>query len=142
MEIVARRFSVVPLDDLVERLGTGAGAGGLAAVTFDDGYEDNCLCAFPILSRMGLPATIFLATDYVGHARPFWTDRLAAHLRRSIGAVVIVPDILGARIDLTSTERVRQSGCAPFFLESPAGWMLLSGEGPPTCRIRWTDRQD
>ena len=109
LEILARRLSIVPLEDLVERLCAGGDAGGMAAVTFDDGYEDNYSCAFPILSSMGVPATIFLVTDNVEHGRPFWTERLAARLCRSAGAVVNVPVELGGRLDLTSAERVRQS---------------------------------
>jgi peptidoglycan/xylan/chitin deacetylase (PgdA/CDA1 family) len=110
LELLARRFSIVPLEDLVVRLMTGADAGATAAVTFDDGYEDNYTCAFPILSQMGVPATVFLTTDNIEHARPFWTERLAAYLCRSAGAVVTLPNEAGgARLDLTSAERIRRS---------------------------------
>ena len=37
----------------------------LAVITFDDGYEDNFQYAFPILKKMGLPATIFISTGFV-----------------------------------------------------------------------------
>lgn len=37
-----------------------------AAVTFDDGYRDTFLHAFPILKRKGIPATFFVMTDLVG----------------------------------------------------------------------------
>lgn len=36
-------------------------------ITFDDGYRDNYKNAFRILSRHGLKATFFLATDYVNN---------------------------------------------------------------------------
>lgn len=34
-------------------------------ITLDDGFEDNYRHAFPIMSEFDIPATIFLATDYL-----------------------------------------------------------------------------
>jgi peptidoglycan/xylan/chitin deacetylase (PgdA/CDA1 family) len=40
------------------------------AVTFDDGFSSVRELAFPILDRVGLPGTVFVATGFVGTARP------------------------------------------------------------------------
>ena len=34
-------------------------------ITFDDGYVDNYACAFPILKKHGMKATIFIISEYV-----------------------------------------------------------------------------
>ncbi len=43
-------------------------------ITFDDAYENVYLNAFPILRRLELPATVFLATDYLDSPDPFPSD--------------------------------------------------------------------
>jgi peptidoglycan/xylan/chitin deacetylase (PgdA/CDA1 family) len=40
------------------------------AVTFDDGYRSVLSLARPILRELGLPATVFVPTDFVGSGRP------------------------------------------------------------------------
>jgi peptidoglycan/xylan/chitin deacetylase (PgdA/CDA1 family) len=35
-------------------------------VTFDDGYRDNYIHAFPILKRLAIKATVFVTTAYIG----------------------------------------------------------------------------
>ena len=46
------------------------------AVTFDDGFLNNYTHAWPVLEQYGIPATIYLATGYIGSGRLIWTDLL------------------------------------------------------------------
>jgi peptidoglycan/xylan/chitin deacetylase (PgdA/CDA1 family) len=49
-------------------------------LTFDDGYLDNYTEAYPVFLQEGVPATIFLVTDYVDGLGRFWWDRLDKRL--------------------------------------------------------------
>ena len=35
-------------------------------ITFDDGYEDNYTNMMPMINAMGMKATMFMATNYIG----------------------------------------------------------------------------
>jgi peptidoglycan/xylan/chitin deacetylase (PgdA/CDA1 family) len=59
-------FRVVPLSDQVAGARAGRNMAGTLAITFDDGYLDNYEVAAPILSKLGLPATFFITTGFVG----------------------------------------------------------------------------
>jgi len=74
------RFEVLFLDELVQRRVAGKSIAGCCAITFDDGWRDNYLMAFPILKKHAVPATIFLATGFVGTNRLFWPEEMMFYL--------------------------------------------------------------
>lgn len=56
-------YCVIGMDQLATFLNTGSKLPPKAVIiTFDDGYEDNYLRAYPILKKYGFKATIFTAT--------------------------------------------------------------------------------
>jgi len=69
-----RGYTSLSLDELYEGLqGKGKLPPKPIIITFDDGYRDNYLYAFPILKRFGFKATIFIITrDVGGHSG--WED--------------------------------------------------------------------
>jgi peptidoglycan/xylan/chitin deacetylase (PgdA/CDA1 family) len=56
---------LVSLTDLVDGTGTTRGGQPLAAITFDDGHQDNHSYALPILKKHGAPATFFITAGFV-----------------------------------------------------------------------------
>src|SRR6185436_15463159 len=71
LECLARSFRFVSLDEIGDRLLNGLPfTEPVAAITFDDGYQDVYELALPILERKGVPAAMFVVTDLVG--RPAW----------------------------------------------------------------------
>jgi len=70
-------FQVVTLGDFVARLERRDPVGGMLAITFDDGYLDNFEIAAPVLERLSLPATFFVATRLIdSKAIPWWDAKL------------------------------------------------------------------
>jgi hypothetical protein len=56
-------YHVISLEDLVQAVRRGTIPKRAVAITFDDGYADNLTLAYPVLRRLGLPATIFATSQ-------------------------------------------------------------------------------
>ncbi|HMQ29575.1 MAG TPA: polysaccharide deacetylase family protein [Chloroflexaceae bacterium] len=106
MEVLARVARPMPLPGLVAALREGRVPPRAVAVTFDDGYLDNLLHAWPALERHEVPATVFIVTGQVGGDRAFWWDELAE--------LLLLPAALPPRLELRIRGRtvVRELGAA------------------------------
>jgi peptidoglycan/xylan/chitin deacetylase (PgdA/CDA1 family) len=87
--LVASGFRAIALHDLLETVRRGEIIPYRTfAVTFDDGYENIYLEAWPILQRLHIPATIFLATGYLDSDAPFpfddWQEAGAAKVPKAV----------------------------------------------------------
>jgi peptidoglycan/xylan/chitin deacetylase (PgdA/CDA1 family) len=68
-------FQVVSLARFLDDLEAGRSIREKLVITLDDGYRDNYHRAAPVLSDLGLPATFFVTTGFIGTDRVPWWDR-------------------------------------------------------------------
>ncbi|NYT38470.1 hypothetical protein ERD78_15030 [Allopusillimonas soli] len=62
----AKGFHTLTTDQFAGFLGGDAVPARSLLITFDDGYLDNWVYAFPLLKKYGFRATVFLVTSWVG----------------------------------------------------------------------------
>ena len=77
LDCIGKQFRFVGLDEIGEAIRTGVPFDEpVAAVTFDDGYQDVYEHAVPILKRKGIPAASFIVTSLVGRSAWQTHDKL------------------------------------------------------------------
>lgn len=74
LDYLERNFQIVSLAEAQRRVRSPHNSQPSVAITFDDGYAENCDFAIPELQRRGLPATYFVATSSVVDGVPFRHD--------------------------------------------------------------------
>lgn len=73
-------FTVVSLDDIRAGLtGEKILSPRSVAITFDDGFEDNYLNAFPIIREYGYPATIFVIAGKIRNEKDAFASKGSDH---------------------------------------------------------------
>lgn len=108
MRMVACAFNVLPLTEAARRLSSGSLPRRALAITFDDGYADNCDIAMPILRRYGLSATFFVATGFLDGGR-MWNDTVIECLRNTSAFTVDLADFGLPRLSISSTTERRMA---------------------------------
>ena len=140
LDWVGQRYQFVHLDDLGTRLESGEQIPRpLAAVTFDDGYSDFYHHAAPLLRRKGIPATVFVVTDFVGTGEPQVHDLLYLLLLRrvtrdnppplSVRELPGIKDMTPYRMVRILIEALSVSGPLRFTLNGAADYDIDSFSG-------------
>jgi len=70
LSLVKRGFNFVSMPEYVKRCAAGQLSWGALTVTFDDGWLDNYDYAYPILNKMGVPATVFVVSGEMASIAP------------------------------------------------------------------------
>ena len=80
LKFVGKYFKFVSLPEFVVHAQLGGGLFQRQCIlTFDDGYRDFLLHAWPVLHSRRLPVTMFIPTAFMGTTDRFWWDELFAH---------------------------------------------------------------
>ncbi|HEY1082866.1 MAG TPA: polysaccharide deacetylase family protein, partial [Prosthecobacter sp.] len=111
-------------------------------LTFDDGFRSNYTLAYPLLKKWQIPATIYLATEYVDERKPIWVDRVDHALGQ---AGKTVKDLIETKRHL---KKLPQEGieAAVSELESQMGGQPLDLNKPDVAPIYtpllWSEIQE
>lgn len=128
MQAQGLRLSTVA--DLARRIERGEDTRQRVAISFDDGYADNYLSAYPILAELGIPATFFIASGYVESGREFWWDAVERLFLRP-GQLPQIMKVSGASeplvLDLAGATCLSETDCR---LHRHWRW----NDAPPTAR--------
>lgn len=113
---VSEVFTVLPVDEAVERLASDSLPARALTITFDDGYADNAEVALPILRRHGMCAAFFVASDYLDGG-VMWNDQITLAMRGApAGLFKFSGDELGvlglADVELDNDRSRRQAAAA------------------------------
>lgn len=83
LETLARVGTPISLAELLRGLDGASLPPNPVMITFDDGYRSCHDVALPILRRLGIPATFFIATGYLIERRVYWWERIALALHQT-----------------------------------------------------------
>lgn len=84
LRYLRRHYNIISLTEAVARIGDGKEFRERSAViTVDDGYRDFYEIAVPVLKSFGVPATIYLVTEFVAGNCWIWTDKARHILART-----------------------------------------------------------
>jgi peptidoglycan/xylan/chitin deacetylase (PgdA/CDA1 family) len=108
IKFLSQKRNIISLEELIRRIEQGSKFSPYTtAITFDDGYYDFFLNAYPILKKYHVPATVFLVTGFLDSGGGKWEDKLAFLLNMTNSSPLRV-DVDGQELLFkTSTGRER-----------------------------------
>ena len=101
--------NVLALPDAASRLANGTLPPRAAAITFDDGYENNLSVAAPVLLELKLPATFFITSGAVEQGI-MWNDVVTEAFRFADGEISL-PKEIGLETTIVRNDDDRRRAC-------------------------------
>jgi peptidoglycan/xylan/chitin deacetylase (PgdA/CDA1 family) len=99
------KANVLDLQEAVRRLGQGTLPPRSVAITFDDGWADFYVNAYPALRKYGVPVTVYLSTYYCLNNRPVFLFALRHMMLKRSDQVIeghrweFLPPLIDLRTD-------------------------------------------
>lgn len=74
MKYLVNNYEVINPLLAIERIKSETVSGKEVVITFDDGFKNTYVNAYPVLKKLRIPATLFLTTSYIGASKLSWWD--------------------------------------------------------------------
>lgn len=151
-KFLANHRNVISIDRLVQQLERGEPfKKGTVAITFDDGYLNNLTVAAPILAKYDLPATIYLATNYLDTGENQWIDILYSIFRSRSKHQLSLPELGSWQLTDPAATTAAYQAIACHFIEgtysqrqtqlASIAAQLQPTAQPPRLTMTWADVQ-
>jgi len=99
ISFINKWFNIISMDELIKRIEKKKNFDKpTMAITFDDGYRDNYIFAYPTLKQFGLPAIIYLISGLVGTRQRAWLDEVDFALLNTEEKKLEFPSLFGNEI--------------------------------------------
>lgn len=109
LQFFARHYNIVSAKALLlARRGAARLPPRALLVTFDDGWADNAQYALPAMRSLNVPGLIFVVSDAVDRAEPFFQERIVGAWRRGRLTLERLAEALRAQGDRTAAHAAQQ----------------------------------
>ena len=75
MNYLNKNYKVISLREAITKINNKEEIKNTVVITFDDGYVNNYLYAYPILKKLNLPATIYVTSEFIDKHKFTWWDK-------------------------------------------------------------------
>ncbi len=76
LQYLSEKYTIVSLKKIPDLLCEETGNRPIAAICFDDGYRGNLTEAYPVLSELNIPATMFICSSIIDNKDILWRDKV------------------------------------------------------------------